>query len=195
VSRLSDRLTRPSWAAPAKGSGSEPSAGLVPTVRLVTAMLARMVLTIAMSLTLWAAAPALLGWEQTTVVSGSMQPRIKPGDVVSARPTPTASLRLGMILLVDDPDHRGQLRLHRLVRFSPDGKLVLRGDANGHDDSSPVDRQAVHGVGSLRVPYVATPILWLHEKAWVKLAVLVAVILALVGAAGLDRSPTPPPDP
>jgi len=81
-----------------------------------------------------------------------MQPRINPGDVVSARPVPSGSLQLGMVLLVDDPDHPDRLRLHRLVRFSPDGRLILRGDANPHEDSSPVDRQAVHGVGSLRVP-------------------------------------------
>jgi signal peptidase len=120
--------------------------------RLLTAELARVVLTIGISLTLWAGAPALLGWHATTVVTGSMQPRINPGDVVSARPVPSGSLQLGMVLLVDDPDHPDRLRLHRLVRFSPDGRLILRGDANPHEDSSPVDRQAVHGVGSLRVP-------------------------------------------
>jgi signal peptidase len=94
-----------------------------------------------------------------------------------------------MVLLVDDPDHPNRLRLHRLVRFTPDGRLVLRGDANAGEDSSHVERTAVHGVGSVRVPYIAIPILWIHEKAWVKLVVLVAVILALVAALGLDRDP------
>jgi signal peptidase I len=164
---------------------------MVQWARLVAAALARIVITIAMSLALWAAAPSLLGWQATTVVTGSMQPRIKPGDVVSARPIPSGNLQLGMILLVDDPDHRDRLRLHRLVRFSPDGRLVLRGDANPAEDSTPVDRQAVHGVGSLRVPYVATPILWLHESAWIKIFVLAAVALGVVAATGLDRSIAP----
>lgn len=146
-----------------------------------------MALTVAMSLTLWAAAPALLGWEPTTVVTGSMVPNIRPGDVVSARPVPSKDLQPGMVLLVDDPDHANQLRLHRLVRFSPEGRLVLRGDANPQEDSSHIDRQAVHGVGSVRVPYVATPILWLHESSWIKLAILVGLILTLVAATGLDR--------
>jgi signal peptidase len=147
-----------------------------------------MVLTIAMSLTVWAAAPALLGWHPTTVATGSMKPVINPGDVVSTRPVPTTGVQLGMVLLVDDPDHAGRLRLHRLVRFSDDGKLVLRGDANPREDSSHVDRKAVHGVGALRVPYVATPLLWLQEGAWIRLAGLVAVILSLVAALGLGRN-------
>jgi signal peptidase len=143
-----------------------------------------------MSLALWAAAPTLLGWHPTTVVTGSMSPHINPGDVISARPVPASSLRVGMVLLVDDPDHPKQLRLHRLVEFSPDGRLVLRGDANPQADSSHVDPRAVRGVGSVRVPYVAIPILWIHEKAWVKLVLLVAAILALVAAMGLDRDPS-----
>lgn len=150
-----------------------------------------MLLTVLMSLTVWAATPALLGWQPTTVVTGSMQPKIRPGDVVSARPVPSSSLRPGMVLLVDDPDHANQLRLHRLVRFSDDGRLVLRGDANPAEDSSHVERRAVHGVGVVRVPFVATPILWLHEGAWTKLAILVALILTVVAATGLDRHLAP----
>jgi signal peptidase I len=192
--RLSDRLTRPSWAVPA-ATRSSTTAGLAPTVRVVIAALSRMMLTVAMSLTLWAAMPALLGWQPTTVVTGSMAPKINHGDVVSARPVPSSSLQPGMVLLVDDPDHRDRLRLHRLVRFNPDGSLVLRGDANPQDDSSPVDRKAVHGVGVLRVPYVATPILWLQQGAWLRLVMLVAVILALVAAAGLDRHLDPAEEP
>ena len=176
-----------------------PTRQIAPWFRLVLAALARMVLTVVMSMALWAAAPALLGWQATTVVTGSMQPRISPGDVISARPIPSENLQLGMILLVDDPDHRDRLRLHRLIRFNPDGRLVLRGDANPAEDSTPVDREAVHGVGSLRVPYVATPILWIQEGALFKLLILVALILAVVAATGLDRKVTsaepPKPEP
>ena len=176
-----------------------PARQIVPWIRLVVAALARMVLTVTMSMALWAAAPALLGWQATTVVTGSMQPRISPGDVISARPIPSENLQLGMILLVDDPDHRDRLRLHRLIRFNPDGRLVLRGDANPQEDSTPVERKAVHGVGSLRVPYVATPILWIQEGAWLKLMILVALILAVVAATGVDRKVTsaepPKPEP
>lgn len=168
---------------------------MAPLARLVAATLARAVLTLGLSLALWAAAPAILGWHPTTVVTGSMQPRINPGDVVVARPVPTGELRPGHVLLVDDPDHHDRLRLHRLVRTNPDGRLVLRGDANPTEDSTPVDPRAVHGVGSVRVPYVATPIMWIQKHAWTNLAILLAVILTLVAATGLDRDLTPASEP
>ena len=195
MSRLSDLLTLPSRAVPAAAPGPVTALRMFPSARLAAAALARMILTVTMSLTLWAAAPALLGWQPTTVASGSMEPHISAGDVVSARPIPSASLQLGMVLLVDDPDHPDRLRLHRLVRFNPDGRLTLRGDANPNEDSTTVERQAVHGVGALRVPYVATPLLWLHEKAWLNLIILVGLVLALVAATGLDRDPSPAGEP
>jgi signal peptidase I len=160
--------------------------------RLVAASLARVVLTLGLCLALWAAAPALLGWQPTTVMTGSMQPRINPGDVVIARPVPTSELRPGQVLLVDDPDHPDRLRLHRLVRSNPDGRLILRGDANPAADSTPVDPHAVHGVGVLRVPYVGTPILWLHNHAWTNLAILLALIATLIAATSLDHDLTHP---
>lgn len=160
--------------------------------RLVAANLARVLLTLGLSLALWAATPSLLGWQPTTVMTGSMQPRINPGDVVIARPVPTSELRPGQVLLVDDPDHHDRLRLHRLVRSNLDGRLILRGDANPGEDSTPVDPHAVHGVGVLRVPYVATPILWLHNHAWTDLAILLALIATLIGATSLDRALTHP---
>jgi signal peptidase len=163
--------------------------------RLVAATLAKAAIILALSLAMWAAAPAILGWHPTTVVTGSMEPRIHPGDVVVARPVPTDELRPGQVLLVDDPDHHDRLRLHRLVRTTPDGSLVLRGDANAGEDSTPVDPRAVHGVGFLRVPYVATPILWIQNQAWTNLAILLAVILTLVSATGLDRDATPASEP
>lgn len=190
MSRLSDLLTRPGRAVPAAAAGPVTAGGMLEATRVITAAMARMLLTVAMTLTLWAAAPALLGWQPTTVVSGSMEPHISRGDVVSARPIPSGSLQLGMVLLVDDPDHADRLRLHRLVGFNPDGSLTLRGDANPNADSTTVNREAVHGVGALRVPYVATPLLWLQEKAWVSLIIMVGVVLALVAATGLDRNPT-----
>lgn len=189
MSRLSDLLTRPGRAASAPAPGPVTAGGMLEAARVVTAALARMALTVAMSMTLWAAAPALWGWHPTTVASGSMEPHISAGDVVIARPIPSSSLQLGMVLLVDDPDHADRLRLHRLVRFNPDGRLTLRGDANPNEDSTTVDRQAVHGVGALRVPFVATPLIWLQEKAWVRLIILVGLVLALVAATGLDRNP------
>jgi len=159
--------------------------------RVVVATAARAVVATLLGLALWSAAPALLGWHPTTVMTGSMAPRLAPGDVVVSRPVAPAEIRPGQILLADDPDQPGHLRMHRFVEPGPDGTVVTKGDANPQVDSTPIERSAVHGVGFLRVPSVATPVLWVREGRWVEVGTvalaLVAVLLLCTVDAPLRR--------
>ena len=170
------------------GVRRRPSTGtLLDVARIVGASVARVVLLAAICLLGWGAAPAALGWTPTTVMTGSMEPRIHPGDIVVARPVAPAALSVGQVVLVDDPDHAGRLRLHRFVAAAADGRLVLRGDANQNDDSTHVATSAVHGVGFIRVPYVGMPVVWLAERRMVALSLLTAALMLLVAATRLDR--------
>lgn len=150
---------------------------------LTVACLARVVLAALASLVLWSLLPLALGWHPTVVMTGSMEPRLHPGDVVVSRPVATNRLRIGQILLVSDPDHPGRLRMHRLAAIRADGMLTLRGDANPAADSTPVRRSAVHGVAALRVPYIGDPLLWLNRHDYSELALLAAALAALGAAA------------
>lgn len=154
--------------------------------RVVVATAARAVLAALVGLAVWSAAPALLGWHPTTVMTGSMAPRLLPGDVVVSRPVAPAEVRPGQVLLADDPDHPGHLRMHRFVEPGRDGSVVTKGDANPRADSTPIERSAVHGVASLRVPFVASPVLWVREGRWVETGVLTLVVVALLALATVD---------
>jgi hypothetical protein len=152
---------------------------------LCLATCARVVLTTTVCLLLWAAVPALWGWSPTTVVSGSMAPTIVAGDVVVAMPLAPDELVPGQVLLVDDPDRPGELRLHRLVESTSDG-LRLQGDANAEADSSPVPVEDVHGVGVLLVPAVGSPVLW-HGGDRVAGGLLASLaVLALIALTRLE---------
>lgn len=148
--------------------------------RVVVAGLARMLLTAVLGGAFWAAAPMALGWEPTTVMTGSMEPRLHPGDVVVSRPMPKPMLHPGQVLLAEDPDHRNHLRLHRYLR-SRKGMFVTKGDGNEAADSTPLAPSAVHGIGFIRVPFVGLPVLWLRTGAWP----LVGIAGALLLSAGL----------
>ncbi|OEI68324.1 hypothetical protein [Curtobacterium sp. ER1/6] len=154
--------------------------------RVVVATAARAVLAALVGLAVWSAAPALLGWHPTTVMTGSMAPRLLPGDVVVSRPVAPAEVRPGQVLLADDPDHPGRLRMHRFVEPGRDGTVVTKGDANPQADSTPIERSAVHGVAALRVPFVASPVLWVREGRWVETGVLTLVVVALLALATVD---------
>ncbi|WP_346927681.1 LamG-like jellyroll fold domain-containing protein [uncultured Arthrobacter sp.] len=159
--------------------------------RLAVSLVARAVLFAILGMLAWALLPFALGWQPTTVMTGSMEPRISAGDVVIARPVPTGTASLGHVLLVDDPDHVGKLRLHRYVEDAPDGGLILRGDANQSNDSSPVSPGAVHGVAVLRVPFVGLPVVWIAEKNWGNLAALFIAVSALTLAAASGSNTAP----
>jgi signal peptidase I len=155
-------------------------------VRLVVASVCRSLLTMLVCLALWAALPALLGWQPTTVSSGSMMPRLHVGDVSVAKPVSKAPA-LQQVVLFHDPDHPGKLRLHRFVRVDDEGRMITRGDANHDDDSSPVTMEDLEGVAVLRVPYLALPVVWLREGRWLPLALVAAGLLLVTAGSRLNQ--------
>lgn len=128
-------------------------------------------------LVFWSRAPQLLGWQPRVVVSGSMLPVIRPGDVALVGPAVPGpgSLPAGGVVLVRDPSRSTGYYLHRLARYLPDGTLVTRGDANDVDDHPAVRPAQVAGRLRLVVPYAGLPMLWWQQRAWGTLAALAAL--------------------
>jgi hypothetical protein len=155
---------------------------------LVVSALARTALGALALLVLVSVVPAVAGWESTVVTSGSMAPSVRPGDVTLVRPVDVAALVPGQVLLVDDPDVPGGLRLHRLAAVTDSGLLQLKGDANATADASLVDPSAVHGVGALRLPDLGLPALWAAERRSLPLSGAALALAALIGLALLHRS-------
>jgi signal peptidase len=156
--------------------------------RVVVATLARGVVATLLGLALWAAAPALIGWQPTTVMTGSMEPRIVPGDVVVSRPVGSGEIATGKVLLADDPDQPDHLRMHRYVEDGPRGTLVTKGDANPQQDSTPIERSAVHGIAFLRIPFVGAPVVWIREGRWLPLVALALGLTATLALCTIDGS-------
>ncbi|WP_158544474.1 signal peptidase I [Blastococcus sp. TBT05-19] len=135
-------------------------------------------LTVLTALVLAALVPLAAGYSAYVVTSGSMAPRVNPGDVVVTHPVTPAELRTGQVVLVEDVDVPGGLLLHRLVSFDEEGRLVTRGDANQSDDSVHPEPSQVRGVAALRVPWVGLPALWLEQGSYGAVAATVAVLAA-----------------
>ncbi|WP_299953571.1 LamG-like jellyroll fold domain-containing protein [uncultured Modestobacter sp.] len=159
---------------------------------LAVTVLARTVLGTLVLLVLVTVLPAVAGWQSTVVLSGSMAPGVQPGDLAVVRPVDAAELRPGQVLLVDDPDVPGTLRLHRLVDVA-DGGLRLQGDANPQPDGSLVRPSAVHGVGVLRLPGLGLPVLWAAQGRWLPVAGAVLGLAGLVALTLLHRAPAGAP--
>jgi signal peptidase len=190
-------ITSHATVAAAPRASSVDAATVADWSRIVAATLARGLVALLLGLAFWAAAPAVVGWQPTTVMTGSMMPRVAVGDVVISRPIEEARLAPGQVLLFDDPDREGALRLHRVDSTAPDGMLTTKGDANASADSSEVPPGDVHGIGVLRVPYIGMPIVWLHDGDRAHLVLAGLAFLVLLSITLLDgplrRRPDPDP--
>ncbi|WP_454084478.1 signal peptidase I [Georgenia sp. Marseille-Q6866] len=149
-------------------------------VRHAVALCARSALATLAGLLVWTVLPVLIGWQPSVVLSGSMEPAIRMGDVVVTREVPASRLRPGQVLLADAPGEEGSRLLHRFDSTDDDGGLLLRGDANDAPDTLPVTADAVHGVGVLRVPWVGLPYAWAAQGRYPPMVLTVLGVGACV---------------
>lgn len=149
-------------------------------------------LSVLAGMVFWSAAPRLAGWRSQVVLTGSMQPRISPGDLVLAAPPTYGQVKPGRIVLFRDPVRPERTIVHRLVRYDDNGNLVTKGDANASEDSTPVPPSAVLGMPRLRVPYVGRPIVWMHEKDTGSLLIASAVLCLVAAGLGWPLLTEPP---
>ena len=122
------------------------------------------------------------GVTSASITSGSMEPKLRPGDVVVAVSQGDAPIAEGTIVVFEDPT-RGDLVTHRIVGVDANGNYVTKGDANGINDVTPVPPENIRGVGRWVVPYVGLLRVWLAEGQWLFLIVAIAAAGASVSAA------------
>jgi signal peptidase len=175
----------PATAAPAGAPLLKAARMLVRTVSTVLAVVA-----VAAFLFL-AIGPRFLGYQTSTMLTGSMAPLINPGDVVVSVPTPVSSLRTGDIITYKIPVEDQRVETHRIVELkrSANGSTTLRtkGDANnGADPWQATIQGDTVDVHKATVPYLGTAIRALREPAVLMAltygapAILVTILLAKI---------------
>ncbi|ACU38239.1 signal peptidase I [Actinosynnema mirum] len=132
---------------------------------------------VALTLALCAFAPVLWGWRPVVVTSGSMEPLVRPGDVVLLDPTPDREPLVGDVVVYSRSDAPSVT--HRVVGRDDDGRYRTRGDANPTPDAASVAPEDVLGRVRGLVPGLGAPALFLHRHP------SAAVPLAVLGGAGL----------
>lgn len=166
----------PGPAVRAKGSLLLKAGGLL--VR--TAAAALLAVAVAAFLFL-AAGPRILGYQTSTMLTGSMAPLINPGDVVVTVPTPVSSLKTGDIITYKIPVEDRRVETHRIVKLTRNGNgsttLRTKGDANnGADPWEATIQGDTVDVQAATVPYLGTVIRTLRQPA-----VLMALTYAVPG--------------
>lgn len=99
------------------------------------------------------ALPPAIGWEQRTVLTGSMEPEIPVGSMIYVAPADPAELAEGDVVTFENES--GDIVTHRVEsNRAVEGELITKGDANEGEDLAPVPYSAVRGKVVLAVPYL-----------------------------------------
>jgi signal peptidase len=128
-------------------------------------------LVLALGLVCLATVPLLLGYQPIVVTSGSMEPSIRTADVVITSASDGEDLEVGAVINFDVGDSD---TLHRIIEVTDEGYRTA-GDANRVDDSTLVTPEQINGIGTVVVPFVGYPSLWLSARAWLQVVAVLSV--------------------
>lgn len=93
------------------------------------------------------------------VVSDSMAPQIRDGDAVTIKSVAPEQIRVGQVVVFQDPSQTGRLLINRVVGVEGEGYGMLfttRGDRNPETAWAQVSSSEVVGVMGSRLPYLGT---------------------------------------
>jgi len=130
--------------------------------------------------------PRILGYQTSTMLTGSMAPLINPGDVVVTVPTPITDVKVGDIITYHIPVEDQRVETHRITEITTtaDGGVAVqtKGDANNGIDpwiatlqGKTVDKQVA------TIPYVGNAIRALREPMVLNTLIYGAPAILVIG--------------
>jgi signal peptidase len=170
------RQSAPKTIAPAAdtdaaGARAKAPRALANTLRVLARIATTAVMVIAVATFLFlAVGPRILGYQTSTMLTGSMSPMINPGDVVVSFPTPASELKVGDVITYAIPVQDQRIETHRVIEIirNDDGTTAVRtkGDANNGADpwTATLQKDSVD-VHAATIPYLGTAIRSLREPA------------------------------
>ena len=129
--------------------------------------------------------PTIGGVAPLIVLTGSMEPKIKSGDLIFVKEIEPAEVKVGDVIAFFDPDGNGtSILTHRVIEITEDeGMLAFRtqGDANDGADSSAVKGDKLVGrYTDFRIAGAGSVAMFMQSTAGLIICVVVPLVL-LVG--------------
>lgn len=151
-------------------------------LRWVERLFAAVVLVCALVLVAVVAGPRFFPYEALVVRSGSMTPTMPIGSVVFYHREPASAVRVGQVILFDEPGNaavRVTHRVHEIVHSAGATYFITKGDANPAPDNWRVRAAGAGWVASFDVPDIGYPFAYL-STTWARL-LLVSVPALVLG--------------
>ncbi len=120
------------------------------------------------------------------VLTDSMYPEIKSGDLIVCKQTDTSKIQVGDVITFYDPAGNGTSTVtHRVTEITEkDGSLAFmtKGDNNNTEDKDPVPAEKVIGRYSFKIPGLGNVAMFMQTTP----GLIVCVILPLVALVAYD---------
>lgn len=124
--------------------------------------------------------PSVFGYKAMTVLTGSMEPGIKPGDLVIAKAgEKLSSLKVGSIATYKNSQN--VLITHRVIDISSkDGvnAYKFKGDNNPTEDVDVISKDQLEGIYIVKIPYLGYVNMFV--KSGMGIVTLIIIPLALI---------------
>ncbi len=126
--------------------------------------------------------PKLNGLKLYAVTSGSMAPAIPAGSLILVDPAQKTP-HVGEIMTYRmKGSAAGMTVTHRVHEIRPDGRLLMKGDANAQPDLNVISRDALEGTVVSAIPRMG----FLQEKSGIRMGLSALTVLCLCGWLALD---------
>jgi signal peptidase len=167
---------------------------LRPPLRLIRVVVLWTVIGLAIGFGAFAGASELSGNRTFNMLTGSMSPAIRPGDVVVDEVIRPSEARVGDVVTFPDPRRRERLITHRVKSVSVSGRyayFVTRGDDNDTSERWNIPAGGEIGRVAYLVPRVAYARRWLGGRSARIVAIALLVVAGLAVLVEVWRRPAP----
>lgn len=93
----------------------------------------------------------IIGYRSYTVLSGSMEPRFYPGDIVITKHKNKTDIKVNDIVTYRDND--GVIITHRIIEETPEG-YITKGDNNNVEDADILTKENIIGEVKFNIPKI-----------------------------------------
>lgn len=93
----------------------------------------------------------IIGYRTYTVLSGSMEPKFYPGDIVITKHKNKTDIKLNDI--VTYKDSKGVVITHRIIKETPEG-YITKGDNNNVEDAEILTKDNIIGEVKFSIPKI-----------------------------------------
>ena len=104
----------------------------------------------------------LIGYRTYTVLSGSMEPKFYPGDIVVVKHKDKTDIKLNDIVTYKDSD--GVVITHRIIKETPEG-YITKGDNNNTEDADILTKDNIIGEVKFSIPKIGYIMNFLSKPA------------------------------